>query len=298
MIAKSVLTLIAATTAFVAAGLVYARWTARQAPFEIGNGAPDVERGRYLALAAGCASCHASDADGLRFGGGIALQSPFGVIYSKNISPDPAHGIGAWTDEQFLNAVKRGVSPRGAHYYPAFPYARYAGLTTADALDILAFLRSLPPVADAPRKTALPFPFNMRAGIAAWKLLYAHEPERRDATVGRSPFERGRYLVEHAAHCGECHTPRTFAFGLDPSRPFEGARGFDGAVAPPLTPVRLRKAGFEAFEATMKFGLTLDGSASIEARTMQDVARNISELTDSDRRAIFEYLSTRDHRGP
>lgn len=285
-----------AAGSLLALGVVYAGVTARQLSFVIDDRKPDADRGRYLVLAAGCASCHASAEDRTAFGGGVAIRSPFGDIYSSNISPDPVHGVGAWTDQEFLNAVKRGVSPKGQHYYPAMPYARYAGLQNRDVLDIRAYLRSLPASQKSPRKTALPFPFSIRGILAGWKLLNAPRPSLKDFPIGSSSFERGQYLVEHAAHCGECHTPRTIAFGLDKSRAFEGARGFDGALAPPLTPARLKRFGFDAFDGTLKYGLTLDGAGSIEAPTMQEVAANISQLTDSDRRAIFDYLAMREDK--
>ncbi len=278
---------------------------ARHVAFDIPEGnAPDAERGRYMFAAAGCGGCHGAPAgegaaDGeASFGGGKAIVSPFGPIYAANISPDPVAGIGAWSDQEFLNAIKRGVSPRGAHYYPAFPYARFAGLTTRDALDIRAYLATTPPVAKRAPATALPAPFNLRIGIGAWKILNAPEPDRADLSAPTDPFGRGRYLVENAAHCGECHTPRTLALGLNRAHAFEGAAGFDGTVAPPLTPEKLKAAGFDAFDQTLRFGLTLDGTGSIEAEPMLDVIANVRMLTETDRKAMFVYLTERGRSDP
>lgn len=291
--AVGVVVVLAAATALFALN-------ASQVAFDIPQSfSPDAERGRYMFAAAGCGGCHASTAgEGApegetSFGGGKAIISPFGPIYAANISPDPVAGIGAWTDQQFLNAVKRGVSPRGAHYYPAFPYARFAGLTTRDALDIRAYLASTPPDRKRARATELPAPFNLRIGIGAWKILNAPEPGRTDVSAPADSFERGRYLVENAAHCGECHTPRTLTLGLSRAHAFEGAAGFDGTVAPPLTPQRLSGAGFVAFDQTLRFGLTLDGTRSIEAEPMLDVIANISTLTEADRKAMYVYFTQR-----
>lgn len=285
----------------IAAGAAFLAGTARRVAFEIPDGyVPDAQRGQYVFTAAGCGSCHRTTPDATTaeslpsFGGGEPIASPFGPIYASNISPDNESGIGYWDDVAFLNAVKRGVSPRGAHYYPAFPYARFARLATRDVLDIKAYLMTTPPVARRATKTDLPPPFNIRVGIGAWKLLNAPKALRADEAAPTDMFGRGRYLVEHAAHCQECHTPRTLTLGLNGAHAFEGAAGFDGAVAPPLTPQKLRDAGFEAFDQTMRFALTLDGTGSIEAKPMLDVVENISQLTDADRRAIYHYLSERD----
>lgn len=248
----------------------------------------DLANGAYMMAAAGCASCHAQNqgAPGDP-GGGVLIASPFGAIIAPNISSNPEYGIGAWSDDDFLNAIKRGVSPTGDHYYPAFPYTHYAGLTDNDVLDIKAYILSLPPSKFQPPKTRLPFPFNLRLGIGLWKRLNAVLTTPPSQSHVR---DRGRYLVEHAAHCGACHTPRNAALVLDQRRAFEGATGFDGLTAPPLTPERLQAAGRDAFtNGVLAYGLRLDG-APLEARTMIDVVDKTRQLTIEDRNAIYEYL--------
>lgn len=278
-----------------AAGVAFLLSAARPVVFEIPSGfVPNAERGRYVFTAAGCGSCHAGVDGGKSFGGGKAIASPFGPIFARNISPDHQFGIGAWSDQEFLNAIKRGVSPRASNYYPAFPYARYSGLSTSDLLDVRAYLETTRAVPAPAQKTALPPPFNIRLGLGFWKLINAPEPSTHEISPPKDPFGRGRYLVENAAHCQECHTPRTLTLGLDRRRAFAGAAGFDGTIAPPLTPQRLRKVGPEAFDQTLRFGLTLDGTGSIEAPPMLDVIENISMLTDADRRAIYHYLTERE----
>ncbi|MEO1251309.1 MAG: cytochrome c [Pseudomonadota bacterium] len=243
-----------------------------------------------MTAAAGCVSCHAANySDPPVLDGGVEIASPFGAIITPNITPDKKAGIGDWSKTEFLNAVKRGVSPVGEHYYPAFPYMHYRGLTDRDVLDIHAYLSSLPASDKVNNPTQLPFPFSVRRGIGVWKRIDALElRERRDAAV----LERGRYLVEHAAHCGACHTPRTVLLTSDHSDAFRGSVLFDGAIAPPLTRERLLAAGEDAFvTGALVYGLRLDGSA-LEDRKMIEVVDQTRRLTQDDRKAIFDYLSS------
>ena len=248
---------------------------------------PDLANGEYMTAAAGCVSCHAKTvSEPPALGGGIEIASPFSPIITPNISSDPKFGIGSWSDDAFLNAVKRGVSPEGEHYYPAFPYSHYEGLTDADILDIKAYLMTLRGVQVKPAQTALPFPFNIRRGLGLWKRADALLAQQQQ-TVGP---ERGRYLVEHAAHCGACHTPRNMIYALDRSRAFEGAVSFEGWAAPPITPERLKAVDQEAFvDGVLVYGLRLDGSA-LNERAMIDVVDQTRRLTREDRKAIYDYL--------
>ncbi|MEQ8262816.1 cytochrome c [Pseudohaliea sp.] len=170
--------------------------------------APDaVERGRYLVTAGNCASCHTAVA-GAFMAGGVAFETPFGTLYSTNITPDPATGIGSWSEADFRAAMRHGVRPDGEHLYPAFPYTAYTRLTDDDLAAIWAYLRAVPPVASAPPQNALAFPFDQRPLLAAWKLLY-HEPGPLEPDPGRSDaWNRGAYLVEALGHCSACHSPR------------------------------------------------------------------------------------------
>ncbi len=248
---------------------------------------PDLANGEYMTAATGCVSCHANTFNKPPvLGGGIEIASPFGPIITPNISPDPEFGIGAWSDDDFLNAVKRGISPKGEHYYPAFPYSHYEGLTDADVLDIKAYLMTLPGVQAEPANTNLPFPFSIRRGLGLWKRANAIHTQQQQPTGS----ERGRYLVEHAAHCGACHTPRNIIYALDRSRNFEGAVSFEGWTAPPITPERLKLAGEEVFvDGVLAYGLRLDGSALSEP-AMIDVVDQTRRLTREDRKAIYNYL--------
>jgi mono/diheme cytochrome c family protein len=190
-------------------------------PSELGQGDP-ITRGRYLAVAADCAVCHTAKG-GKPFGGGYAFNLPFGTIYTPNITSDKQTGIGDWSDADFLRAVHQGVDDKGEHLYPAFPYDSFTYLSDDDVLAIKAYLFSLPPVHNVVPESALRFPFNQRWLLAAWSFLY--NPDHRfTPNADRSPeWNRGAYVVEALAHCGECHTPRNVAQGLDNSRKFSGA---------------------------------------------------------------------------
>jgi mono/diheme cytochrome c family protein len=181
-----------------------------------------VERGRYLAQAGDCVACHTSQG-GKDNAGGLAIRLPFGTLYSTNITPDKETGIGNYSDQDFLNAVHRGIRRDGARLYPAMPYTSYTYMTDADALAIKAYLFSLPPVRMSAPKNTLSFPFNQRWAMTFWSAFF-NPNTRFEPDVSQSPeWNRGAYLAEALAHCGECHTPRNLAFALDNRRKFGGA---------------------------------------------------------------------------
>ena len=180
------------------------------------------ERGAYLAKAADCMVCHTTQG-GREFAGGLGFKLPFGTLYSTNITPDKETGIGNYSDQDFLNAVHRGKRRDGAWLYPAMPYTSYTYISDTDALAIKAYLFSLAPVrAPAPENT-LAFPFNQRWAMGFWSALF--NPDTRfEPDPSKSPeWNRGAYLAEALAHCGECHTPRNLAFALDNRKKFAGA---------------------------------------------------------------------------
>jgi mono/diheme cytochrome c family protein len=181
-----------------------------------------VKRGEYLANAADCLVCHTTQ-DGKPYAGGLGFKLPFGTLYSTNITPDKETGIGNYSDQDFLNAVHRGVRRDGARLYPAMPYTSYTYISDADALAIKAYLFSLPAVRATPPANTLSFPFNQRWAMMFWSALF--NPDTRFAPdTSKSPeWNRGAYLAEALAHCGECHTPRNLAFALDNRRKFGGA---------------------------------------------------------------------------
>jgi mono/diheme cytochrome c family protein len=181
-----------------------------------------VERGAYLARAADCVVCHTSEG-GKQYAGGLGFKLPFGTLYSTNITPDEDTGIGNYSDQDFLNAVHRGTRRDGARLYPAMPFTSYSYISDADALAIKAYLFSLPPVRAVAPANTLVFPFNQRWAMNFWSALF--NPDTRfEPDTSKSPeWNRGAYLAEALAHCGECHTPRNLAFALNNRRKFAGA---------------------------------------------------------------------------
>jgi mono/diheme cytochrome c family protein len=200
--------------------------------------ADSVRDGEYIFRASGCYACHTDDKNkGAPLAGGRALETPVGTFYSPNITPDPDTGIGRWSEADFLRALREGVSPAGAHYYPAFPYPAYTLLTEADLKALRAYLFSLRPVRQPNREHDLPWYFRFRPLLALWKWLfftpgpYVNKPEQS------AIWNRGAYLVTAASHCGECHTPRYFFGAFRRGMFLAGTRnGPAGSVIPNITP--------------------------------------------------------------
>jgi mono/diheme cytochrome c family protein len=268
--------------------------SAADLPDHTGN--PDA--GRTVFYAAGCASCHAApDAKGeekLRLTGGLALKSPFGTFVAPNISPDPAHGIGGWSDLDFVNAVMRGVAPDGRHYYPSFPYMSYQRMTVADVLDLKAFIGTLPPVSSTAPGHELPAYLRWRRLLGGWKFLFMDYRPFEPVPGATAQVNRGAYLVNGPGHCGECHTPRNALGGPDPGRAFTGAPDLEGKGdgVPNITPHKDGIGGWsEADIATaLKTGLLPEFETFGGAMTR--VQENMAELSDEDRAAIAAYLKS------
>jgi mono/diheme cytochrome c family protein len=257
---------------------------------------PDtVARGAYLADAAGCDNCHTDRAHGGQpYAGGLALATPFGTFYSPNITPDPETGIGRWTDQQFLLALREGVRPDGANYFPVFPYPSFTGITDDDALAIKAYLFSLPAVRQANRPHDVPFPVSWRFLQSGWKLLF-FTPGPFQPAPGRSTLQnRGAYLVTALAHCGECHTPRNFLGALDTDGFLSGTpNGPDGKKVPNITQDKatgIGKWSEDDILNLLKIGMTPD--FDFVGGAMSEVVKDTARLTDEDRGAIAAYLKT------
>lgn len=179
----------------------------RQPPGDIDSYGASVEQGRYLARAGNCATCHTTE-DGAPYAGGVEFQTPFGVLYSTNITMDEETGIGSWSFEHFYNSMKHGIRPDGRHLYPAFPYTDFARMTDEDIASLYLFMQTIAPVNQSARENELGFPFNQRALMAGWNTLF-HDATTYVADPAQSDqWNRGAYLVEGPGHCGACHTPR------------------------------------------------------------------------------------------
>jgi mono/diheme cytochrome c family protein len=187
-----------------------------------------VAKGAELAAIGNCATCHTTPG-GESYAGSRALPTPFGIIYSSNVTPDSETGIGNWSVEAFRRALRDGVDRKGRHLYPAFPYDHFTHLTDDDIHALYAFIMTREPARSTPPANKLPFPYNVRSLLAGWKLLFLQGGPRNDDMTKSALWNRGRYLVESAAHCGACHTPRNFMGAEIKSRAFGGgvSEGWD-----------------------------------------------------------------------
>ncbi|OAF04853.1 alkylated DNA repair protein [Bradyrhizobium centrolobii] len=255
--------------------------------------APNFANGEEMFNAGGCASCHAvpDQPDRTRLGGGVAIRSPFGTFYAPNISPDPNDGIGRWNEAAFVNAVTKGVSPAGQHYFPAFPYTSYQHAKREDVLDLFAYLKTLPPVAGKVRDHDVRFPFDIRRNVGIWKFLFMDgKPFAADAA--RSPqWNRGAYLVNSFGHCAECHSPRNFLGGIIGAQRFAGGPNPEGeGWIPNITQKRLGDWSAKDVAYFLKTGELPDGDSAGGA--MRRVIKNTSLLSEQDLAAMAEYVKS------
>jgi mono/diheme cytochrome c family protein len=252
-----------------------------------------VERGRYLAAAGDCIDCH-TPPGGTPYAGGRPLQTPFGTIYSMNITPK---AIGHWTADQFYRTLHEGVDPDGyrlypAFPYPAFPYPYFTKLTRADSDALFAYLKSVPPADSPPGETSLPFPFNIRALMLFWNLLFLHKGEYQPDPGQSEEWNRGAYLVQGAGHCGACHTPKNLLGADVRSRAFQGGR-LENWWSSDLTGNERRGLGSWSAEELVEYLKTGRNARSAATGPMADVIMfSTSKMTDADLRAIATYLKS------
>jgi mono/diheme cytochrome c family protein len=219
--------------------------------------------------------------------GGQRFPSDFGTFVAPNISQDPEHGIGNWTLLELANAITRGVSPSGEHYYPALPYASYARMEMQDVADLHAFLKTLPADPRPSQPHELGFPFSIRAGIGIWKLMFLSDDWALKGNLTPTA-SRGRYIAEALAHCGECHTPRTLLGGMDTARWLAGAPNPSGeGRIPNITPAGL---GWSAAEIVQYLTTGFTPDYDSVGGHMVHVVENMARLPESDRQAVAEYL--------
>jgi mono/diheme cytochrome c family protein len=257
--------------------------------FAFGAAAQDAKRGEYLSKAAGCLGCHTEEKkDAPAYAGGRALKTPFGTFYGPNITPHKEAGIGAWSEADFVRAVREGRRPDGANLFPAFPYPSFTKMSDADLRDLWAYLRSLPANATPSRPHELGLFFRWRFFITIWKWLF-FTPGAFVADAAKSDvLNRGAYLVQALGHCGECHTPRNLFGGAKKDRFLAGAKLGETAV-PNITPTRLKKVSDSELKEVLQTGMTSDGD--VLAESMGEVVRNTtSQLSVPDLDAMVAYL--------
>jgi mono/diheme cytochrome c family protein len=256
---------------------------------------PNLANGETMFHAGGCASCHATpkQEDHRRLGGGLPLKTPFGTFRVPNISSDPRHGIGAWHEAAFVNAMLRGVGRNGEHLYPAFPYTSYQRMKLDDVRDLFAFLKTLPAEATPSAPHELAFPFNVRRGLGLWKLRYLDGKPHAPDPSKTAAHNRGAYLVEALGHCAECHSSRDVFGGIIKQRRFAGGADPEGkGWVPNITPHAdgIGRWSEKDIIYLLETGFTPDNDAV--GSTMADVVLNTGKLSGEDRAGIATYLKT------
>jgi mono/diheme cytochrome c family protein len=249
-----------------------------------------IQRGRYLADAGDCGGCHTLPGSDQLLAGGRPLETPFGTLLAPNITPDPETGIGAWTDDEFVNSLTKGTGRNGTHLYPAMPYTYMTKTTRDDAIAIRAYLDTIPAVRNPVQPNQLPFPFDVRASLLAWNALN-FRPGQFQPVAGKSAaWNRGAYIAEGLAHCGLCHTPKNPAGGDETSQRLRGY-ALQGWFAPDITNDRRRGIGSWSVEDVATYLKTGHNRFSAASGPMAEVVvDSTSKLTDEDLNAIAVYL--------
>ncbi|WP_309085326.1 cytochrome c [Chelativorans sp.] len=249
-----------------------------------------IEQGARLAAVGNCIACHTVPGQPA-FAGGLALPTPFGTIYSTNITPDPETGIGKWSEEAFQRAMREGVDREGNHLYPAFPYDHYTRVTDEDNRALYAFLMTRQPVNSTAPENELPFPYNMRMILAGWKLLFFEEGAYHPDTAQSEEWNRGAYLAEGLGHCGACHSPRNRFGAIDPERHFGGgeAEGWQAYAINTESP-----APIPWDQESLAFYLRQGWHEhhGVSRGPMAEVTGNLGLLPDSDIAAIATYVAS------
>jgi mono/diheme cytochrome c family protein len=251
-----------------------------------------IERGRYLAVAGDCASCHTVPGSGQPFAGGRPIQTPFGVVVGANITPDRETGIGAWSDELFVRALRDGRGHGGELLYPAMPYPYYTKVTERDALAIRAYLNTVRPVRNRVIANLLPFPFDVREGVTAWNALYFKSGEFKPDAAKSADWNRGAYLVEGLGHCGACHTPKTTLGGDDNAHALQGY-ALQGWFAPNITNDSESGLGGWSIADIVSYLKTGHNPSTASTGIMaEEITLSSSQMTDADLTAIATYLKS------
>jgi mono/diheme cytochrome c family protein len=249
-----------------------------------------IARGEALAGAGYCATCHTAKG-GATYAGGYGMPTPFGVIYSTNITPDPETGIGRWSEAAFARAMHEGVARDGSHLFPAFPFDHFTKVTDDDVKALYAYFMTRPPVRTTAQSNTVPFPLNIRLLQAGWKLLFVTDGRYQPDTRKSAEWNRGAYLAEGLSHCGACHTPRNLLGAEKSSQAYAGAE-IDGWIAPPLTDANPAPAPWSQADL---FSYLRSGSSAVHgtaAGSMSPVVHDgLAKLPDSDIEAIATYFA-------
>jgi mono/diheme cytochrome c family protein len=277
--------MLSALAVVVAAGAI-----ARAGPGVNPQDFPQVQRGRYLAIVGDCAGCHTLQGSGDQLAGGRPIETPFGKLLAPNVTPDPETGIGAWSDDEFVNSLTKGTGHNGTHLYPAMPYTYMTKTSREDALAIRAYLKTIPAVKNAVQANQLPFPLSVRGGMTEWDALF-FKPGAFKPVAGKSDdWNRGAYLTEGLAHCGMCHTPKN-ELGADKTDEKLQGYALQGWFAPNITNDARRGLGGWSADDIAEYLKTGHNRFSAATGLMAEtITLSTSHMTDADLHAIAVYL--------
>lgn len=253
-----------------------------------------VERGKRVFEASGGCGCHTDpNSDQGFLGGGRAIRTPFGTMYGTNITPHQENGIGSYTEEDFIAAMRHGTTPDGSHLFPVFPYTSFGGMTDRDLKDLFSYLKSIEPVDRKNQANELYFPFSFRFMAGLWKWLFFEPSEFRADPSQSEMWNRGKYLTDYVGHCAECHTPRNLFGALDRSRMYVGSKeGAEGEPAPNITPDKKTGMGNyseEDFVFLMTWGFKRDGE-DVMGLMKELIEDGYSRMSKEDLKAMYVYL--------
>jgi mono/diheme cytochrome c family protein len=251
-----------------------------------------IQRGRYLVQLGDCSACHTDPDGGKPFAGGRPIETPFGFVVSANITPDPETGIGKWSEDDFDNAMRRGIRADGSRLYPAMPYTGYTKMSRADIDAIRAYLSTVPPVRNAVHSDQLPFPFNIRLGMMAWDWLFFSPGQYKPDPHQSAEWNRGAFLVNGPGHCGACHTPKNFLGGDKTSQALQGSV-VQGWFAPNITGDATHGLGKWSTQDIVQLLRTGHNKyAAVTGPMGEEVANASTHFNDSDLMAIATYLKS------
>lgn len=253
--------------------------------------AATLERGRLLANAGDCAVCHTAPG-GVKNAGGLAMDTPFGTLYSTNITPDPQTGIGNWSFAAFDRAMRQGISRDGRHLYPAFPYTAFRSITEADMQALYAWLMSQEPIRQSAPANQMSFPFNVRPLMAGWNALFLGRGEYQPDPARSEEWNRGAYLVNGLGHCSACHSPRNILGAEKTGKAYLAGGMVDGWEAPALNALSKAPSPWTADELYDYFSTGFSDKHGVAAGPMGPVVAELATLPSEDRRAMAVYLAS------
>jgi cytochrome c5 len=249
-----------------------------------------IKRGEYLSKAGDCIACHTDTKHhGQAFAGGLGIYTPFGTIYSPNITPDKTTGIGRWSDQDFIRAMHRGIAPNGSYYFPVFPFASFTKISKEDLLAIKAYLFSLPPIQKANQANEMMWPFSWRFLQLGWRLLFFRTGEYQHESQQSKEWNRGAYLVQGLGHCGMCHSPLNL-LGAEKKKYYLTGGFIEGYYAANITSNGLKDVSLPEILSVFREGKMLKGGGKVAGPMAEVNSNSLSYLSDYDLTAIAAYL--------